>query len=197
MKRILVLAVALLVCGAAMAQTRNDNSRLPGGWVREKGEVVEIGALEGESRCLTYEEIQAGLPAEEFIAIKRAFRNHDLGLQLIGDGIGYAAGYGLVELLYCTLGGYEFNRANYIILGIGAATALTGAIILPVANKKIDRILEVHNSSVGLGPDTGGKTTITILPTVVTFNGPGSPAAGRASAGGLNLAPGVGMSVRF
>ncbi len=193
----LVLAAVLLVCCTAVAQTKSDNNRLPGAWVRVKGEVIEIGALEGESRCLTVDDLVAGLPAEEYIAIRKAMKNHALGLQLIEDGVFYAATYGLAEFLYCTLGGYEFNRANYIILGIGAVTALSGAIIIPVANKKIDKVLDVHNSSIGLGPDTGGTPTITILPTVVAFNGSGSAMPGSVSASAIKLAPGVGVNIRF
>lgn len=197
MKKLLAIICSLVVCVASHAQNADDGGLIPGSWVREKGEIVQVGVSEDDSRCLTYEELQQGLSADEFIALRKAFQTYDVGIHLLGDGIGYALAYGLTDLLYCKVGGYEFDRLNWIMYGLGAASAISGLIIIPIANKKIDRVVDSHNTSIGLGPDRGTTHTITILPTVVTFNGNAAPAAGSAAAKGLNVAPGLGISVRF
>lgn len=196
MKKILTVVMSLLVCAALNAQNEQEEL-LPGSWVREKGEIVEVGLLEGESRCLTYEEIQSKLSAEDFIAMRKALHTYDIGVNLIVDGIGYAAGYALAELFWCKMGGYEFSDGNFIMLGVGAVTALAGVIMVPIGNRKIDRIIDSYNSSIGLGRENERPATITILPTAVTLNGQCVPASGSAAARVLNVAPGIGINVRF
>lgn len=194
MKKFFAIVAALAVCCSLNAQGNEDDNRLlPGSWVREKGEIVEIGVLEEDTHCLSYEEIVAGLPAEDFIALKKAFNAREIGISLIADGIGYSLGFVVGELLYCTLMGYDFNKSGLIACGVGAAVALSGAIVVPIANKKIDKVIDRRNTSIGLGPDRDSAPAITILPTVVAFNGPAAPAAGSA----VKVAPGLGISVRF